>query len=38
MAAAYAESGRVGKLEVDFHQVPFLQIFLNFHNIVVKHQ
>ena len=34
MAAKYAEIGRVGKLKAGFQLV---QIFLNFHNIVLKH-
>ena len=29
---------RVGNLEADFQQVPYVQFFLNFHNIGVKHQ
>ena len=33
MAANYAEIGRVGKLEAGFQQVPFVQIFWNFHCI-----
>ena len=37
MAAYYAEMGRVGKL-AGFQQVPFVQIFWKFHNIVLKHQ
>ena len=41
MAANYAEISSVGKLETSFQQVPhvpFVQIFCNFHNIVVKYQ
>ena len=38
MAANYAEICKVGKLEAGFQQVPFGQIFRNFHNIVVKYQ
>ena len=37
MAANYAEIGRVGKLKVGFLQVLLVQIFWNFHNIVMKH-
>ena len=38
MNANYAEICRVGKLEADFQQVPLIQFFWKFHNIVVKHQ
>ena len=38
MNANYAEICRIGNLEADFEQVPFVHFFLNFHNIVVKHQ
>ena len=37
MAANYAEIGRLGKLEADFQQIPFVKIFWNFHSIVVKY-
>ena len=36
--ANYAEICRVDNLEADFQQVPLVQFFWNFHNIVVKHQ
>ena len=36
MNAYYAESCRTGNLETDFQQVPHVQFFWNFHNIVVK--
>ena len=32
-----AEICRVGNLEPDFQQVPLVQFFRNYHNIVVKH-
>ena len=38
MNANYAEIRRVGNLEADFQQVPFVKFFWKFHNIVVKHQ
>ena len=38
MNANYAEICRVGNLEADFQQVPLVQIFWNFHNIIMKHQ
>ena len=38
MNANYAEISRVGNLEADFQQVSLVQIFEDFHNIVVKHQ
>ena len=37
MAANNAEISRIGKLEAEFQQVLFIQIFCNFHIIVVKH-
>ena len=37
MSGKYAEIGRVGKLEAGFQQVPFVQNFRNFHNIVMEH-
>ena len=37
MNANYAEICRVDNLAADFQQVPVVQIFWNFHNIVVKH-
>ena len=38
MNANYAEICRVGNLEADFQQVPLVQFFWNFHNVIVKHQ
>ena len=38
MAAKYAEIARVGKLQADFKQVPHVQNFWNFHNIVMEQQ
>ena len=38
MIANYAEICRVGNLEADFQQVSLVQLFWNFHNIVVKRQ
>ena len=38
MVPIYAEIGSVGNLEVDFQQVPLVQIFWNFHIIITKHQ
>ena len=38
MAANYAVINNIGKLETDFQQVRFVQIFLNFDNIVLKQQ
>ena len=38
MNANFAEICRVDNLEADFQQVPLVQFFCNFHNIVVKHQ
>ena len=38
MNEKYAEICRVSNLEADFQQVPLVQFFWNFHNIVVKHQ
>ena len=38
MNANCAEMCRVGNLEADFQQIPYVQFFLNFHNIGVKHQ
>ena len=37
MAAKYAEIGMVGTLKADFQQVPLVQNFLNFYNIVIEH-
>ena len=34
----YAEICSLGNLETDFQQVLLVQLFWNFHNIVVKHQ
>ena len=36
MTANYAEICWVGNLEADFQQVALIQLFWNFHNIVVK--
>ena len=36
--ADYTEICRVGNLEADFQQVPFVKIFWKFHNIVEKNQ
>ena len=36
MTANYTEVSKVSKLETSFQQVPVVQIFWNFHNIVVK--
>ena len=33
-----AEIGRVNELEAGIQEVPFVQIFWNFHNIVMKHK
>ena len=38
MIANYSEIGGVGKLEAGFQQVSFVQIFWNFHEIVMNHQ
>ena len=38
MNANYAEICRIGNLEADFEQVPFVPFFRDFHNIAVKHQ
>ena len=38
MNANYAEIYRVDNVEADFQQVSLFQVFLTFHNIVVKHQ
>ena len=38
MDVNYAEICWVGNLEADFQQVWLVQFFLNFHNIVLKHQ
>ena len=38
MNANYAEICRVGNLETDFKQIILVQVFWNFHNIVVKRQ
>ena len=38
MNTNYAVICRVGNLEADFQEFPLVQLFLNFHNIVVKHQ
>ena len=35
---SYAEIGSVDNVEASFQQVSFVHFFLNFHNIVVKHQ
>ena len=35
MGVSYAEIVRIGKLEADFQQVTLIQIFWNFHNIVM---
>ena len=38
MDVNYAEICWAGNLEADFQQVSLIHFFLNFHNIVVKHQ
>ena len=38
MKPNHAEICRVGKLEPNFQQLPLVQFFLNFHNIVLKRQ
>ena len=38
MAADYAKIDRVASLDASFQQVPLLQNFWNFHNIVMKQQ
>ena len=38
MAAHSAELGKVSELEANIQQVWFIQIFWNFHDIVVKKQ
>ena len=38
MNANYAEICWVGNLEADFLRFPLVQVFWNYHNIVVKHQ
>ena len=38
MAKNNAEIVKVGKFEACFRQIPFVQIFWNFHNIIVKYQ
>ena len=38
MNANYAEIYRVGNLETKFQQVPLVQFFWIYYNIVVKHQ
>ena len=38
MKPNHAEICRAGNLEPDFQQVSLVQIFWNFHSIVVKHQ
>ena len=38
MAAKYAKNDRVGSLDAGFQQVPLIEIFWNFHNIVMEHQ
>ena len=37
MAANYLEIGWVGKLKEGFQEVLLVQIFWNFHNIIMKH-
>ena len=36
MGVNYTEIDRVGKLAANFKQVPFVQSFWNFYNVVVK--
>ena len=38
MAAKSTKNDRVGSLDADFQQVPLVQIFWNFHSIVIEHQ
>ena len=38
MIANYTEIFGVGNLEADFQQFRLVQVFWNFHNIVVKQQ
>ena len=38
MNANFAEICGVGNLEADFQEVPFVQFYSNFHNIVLKDQ
>ena len=38
MNANYAETCRVGNLDVDFQKIPLVQFFWNFHSINEKHQ
>ena len=38
MSAKYAKIDRVGSLNEDFQQVPLVQTFWNFPNIVMEHQ
>ena len=37
MKANYAEIFKIRNLEADFQQVLLVQVFWNFHNIIVKH-
>ena len=38
MNASNTKICMIGNLEEDFQQVPLVQFFWNFHNIIVKHQ
>ena len=38
MATKYAKVDWVGRLDADFKQVPSVQTFWTFHNIVMEHK